>query len=72
MGGDGMTWRELGDKQRGDFMVWVEENMGRRLESGRERYGDIFDGSPLKHAAEEMFDALLYIYYAMREQEARE
>jgi len=66
------NWRSMTNADYDQFLEWVDTNTLDRWQLGKERYqSDIkgFQGDPLDHAIEEMFDALLYLWIAKRRQD---
>ena len=64
------SWREVNDEIRKDFLEWLIANQRLRMEAGERKYQSSligFQGDPLRHAAEELFDGLFYIFWAMRQ-----
>lgn len=65
-------WKKVQQEDRDAFLKWLTENQSQRMEEGERKYKSSvhgFQGDPLQHAAEEAFDLLFYIFYAMRERE---
>lgn len=56
------NWRKLELYQRHEFRFWLDEQMQKRLEKGRKKYGDKFQGNPMDHLIEELLDGLFYAY----------
>ena len=67
-----MAWRDMGDKERTDFIQWITESANRRWIVGDNKYHSSalgFQGDPLNHLIEELQDALLYAYYLRRQRQ---
>ena len=67
------NWKDVKPEDRNSFLEWLVENQKHRMEVGERKYNSSeigFQGDPLQHAAEELFDALFYVFYAMRERDA--
>lgn len=66
------NWRSMTIADYDQFLEWVDTNTLNRWNLGKERYqSDVkgFQGDPIDHAIEEMFDGLLYLWMAKRRQE---
>ena len=65
-----VDWKKIDTATRRDFLRWILEKQGERMRHGEEKYhGEQlgFQGDPLVHASEELFDGLFFVFYAMRE-----
>ena len=67
---DAVNWRTISDKEREVFLNWVLGSSTARSEYGKDEYGEDFQGDPLIHLAEELFDSLFYVYAALKQREA--
>ena len=68
------VWKKMGREERREFLEWVLDMQSKRWDVGSEKYDSEnagFQGQPLEHLAEELFDALCYCYYAMRQRHFR-
>ena len=68
-------WREVDSEIRDEFIKWIVGNQEERMAAGEAKYQSSllgFQGDPLQHAAEELFDGLFYIFYAMRQRKELE
>ena len=66
------VWRRVSRAIYDRFFEWVHKSQVARMEHGIKKYKSCeegFKGDPLQHASEEVFDAIFYVYYAMRERD---
>jgi hypothetical protein len=61
-------WRSNKETDYQNFLTWIRTNYQERRALGVKKYGTVFQGRPLQHAADELFDALFYIYKEMERQ----
>ena len=66
------NWRQVPKEERDIFFDWVLEETIRKNQDGHERYGNDFVGDPLIHLAEELLDAMFYVYVAFKQRQALE
>ena len=65
------AWRKLEPADRADFMMWVKSSLIYQEEIGEDKYHSRekgFQGDPLEHLEQEIFDAIFYLWEEKRRQ----